>query len=72
MKKYWYRTKHWLFIRRYRLEDIKFESDGKGNVDVFVCANDKQERITTIRHLEGTSERVTDYGIAIAVKRCAV
>lgn len=69
MRKYFNRIKYWFLVRRYHIDGIRLESNRDGGVDVCVEANSGLVRIAEIKHLEGVSECVTDYGIMKCIDR---
>lgn len=66
--KYFNRLKYWLFVRRFHIDGIRFESNGN-SVDVIAVVNGNSHVIETIKHLDGISSGVTDYGIAKIAQR---
>ncbi len=70
MIKYWNRLKYWFLVRRYHIDDIKFEGTEEGVLNVYVHAKGQRILIlTNPTNTEGLYHTITDYGIYKAISK---
>jgi len=63
------RIKYWLFVRRYHIEGLRFETNEDGYIDVIAEIKGKRVVIHLLSPDGTVSEGVTDFGIAKSAQR---